>query len=78
MDIHGIKYTLVILVQLLLGGEIFCLLKGLVENFSGFAASLLQGLVDGGGMLLEERQDNPGQDIIKHSDKTYPVDNYLE
>ena len=48
----------------MLGSEIFCLLHGLVEHVSGLAAGLLQGLVDGGGVLLEERQDNPERELL--------------
>ena len=69
-SLYMIKYTLIVLVQLLLGSEIFRLLHGLVEKISGLATSLLQGFVNGWGMLLEERQDNPGRKIIRQSDKS--------
>ena len=59
-----IKYTLIILVQLLLGSEIFRLLHGLVEHVAGLASGLLQGFVDGGGVLLEERKDNPERELL--------------
>ena len=73
-----IHINLIILVQLLLGSEILCLLHGLVEHLSSFAASLLQGFVDGRGVLLEERQDNPRRGIIRQSEKGCDADNYLE
>ena len=73
-----IHINLIILVQLLLGSEILCLLHGLVEHLSGFAASLLQGFVDGRGVLLEERQDNPEREVIRQSEEVFDADNYLE
>jgi len=56
------KYTLIILVQLLLGSVIFGLLHCLVEQVASLAASLLNGGVDGRGVLLEERQNYLGVD----------------
>jgi len=56
------KYILIILVQLLLGSVIFGLLHRLVKQISRLAAGLLQGGVDGGGMLLEEWEDYLGVD----------------
>ena len=72
-----IHINLVNLVQLLLGSEIFCLLHGLVEDLSSFATSLLKGFVDGRGVLLEERQDNPGREIIRQSEKVFDADKLL-
>ena len=48
----------------MLGSEIFGLLHGLVEHISGLGACLLQGFVNGGGMLLEERQDDPERELL--------------
>ena len=63
--IHKIEtQTLVILVQLLLGSEIFGLLHSLVEHVPGLASCLLQSFVNGGGMLLEERQDDPETKLL--------------